>query len=818
VNAAGTTLTATAGSRTVFTLTVNTDGTWSFDLEDQLDHSGINSDTDTTFSNGATYLNFTDLVLVTDADDDTVNLGDLGSGADLFRIVVENDVPKNNSATVTKAVDEDSLNNYNSSTGFGSNGKLDAVNIGTVATGLLSGLVDAGADEPVSFGFGSTSGLPVLESKGQTVSYQVNGNTLYGYVNISGNGYQSGTDRPVFTLELSGSTYTFTLLDQLDHKSLSGGAPLSGTGDDQILTLDFSSALVATDSDGDSIQIDSGFTITVEDDLPTALPVYESATAKPIDSNVLLIIDTSGSMDADSGVQKPGGGTYNRMEASVIAAKSLLAQYDALGDVMVNIVGFDNVASKISTGWVTVATANGILDGMMDDDGGWTNYDAALLTAMDAFDDTTGSSPITGAQNVSYFISDGEPTANTNWDPYPNYATGSGTWPDWGSNNGINSSEEGGWESWLKAKDVISYAIGIGTGLATNDREKLDPIAYNGVTENEMSGVLVPDINALGNVLSNTIPQDPLLGSLQAAIGADEGGGYVQTITVNGYTYTYNPASGGSISVSSTPPAGTYTFDPGTDVLSITTTAKASISINMLTGAYEYKAPVNFTTQYDETIGFSIVDADGDAGSSSLVVRNYPLPASLGETLTGTSANNALTGGIGNDYLDGLAGNDTLNGGGGNDILKGGNGDDYLDGGVGADILLGYDGSDTLLFDAADTIIDGGNGSGMDTLLLPSGTQNFSSITNVKNIEVIDLTGGNHQITNLSFATVEAMTDGNNLLYILGDGGDTVTGSGRNHLAGTSTETINGASHTFETYTHNSLTLKVEQSINETLV
>ena len=39
-NADGTndTLTATAGGRTVFTLHVNADGTWTFDLDDQLDH------------------------------------------------------------------------------------------------------------------------------------------------------------------------------------------------------------------------------------------------------------------------------------------------------------------------------------------------------------------------------------------------------------------------------------------------------------------------------------------------------------------------------------------------------------------------------------------------------------------------------------------------------------------------------------------------------------------------------------------------------------------------------------------------------------
>ncbi|WP_292005005.1 DUF5801 repeats-in-toxin domain-containing protein [Chlorobium sp.] len=799
----GTTLTATAGSRTVFTLTVNTDGTWIFDLEDQLDHvvTTTNPDEQTILQNSGggsiSYLNFTDLVTVTDKDGDTLTLGDLGSGADLFRIVVENDIPKNNIAMVPGAVDEDSLNNYNSSTGFGSNGKLDAVNVGTVATGLLSGLVDAGADEPVSFGFGSISGLPVLESKGQTVLYEVAGNTLYGYVNIGGgSGYQDGTDRLVFTLTLSGSTYTFTLLDQLDHKSLSGGALLSGTGDDQILTLDFSSALVATDSDGDTVQIDSGFTITVEDDLPTALSVYESATAKPIDSNVLLIMDSSGSMDEPSGVS----GYATRMEANVAAAKTLLDQYDALGDVKVAIVEFDDDANKVQypvsgpdLTWMSVAQAKNRLDTLNADAA--TNYDAALTVAEDAWDD---SGKLTGSdvQNLSYFFSDGQPNR-----PY--------------GDAGIQQGEEDDWIYFLEQNNIQSYALGISQGIS-GYIDELDPIAYNGTTDTDPDTDAVPvyDLNALGAVLSNTIPQDPLLGSLQAAIGADDGGGYVQTITVNGYTYTYNTASGGSISVSSTPPAGTYTFDSGTDVLSITTTAKASISINMLTGAYEYKAPANFTTQYDETIGFSIVDADGDPGSSSLVVRNYPLPASLGETLTGTSAGNTLTGGAGNDYLDGLAGNDTLNGGDGNDILKGGDGNDSLVGGNGADILLGYDGSDTLLFDAVDTIIDGGNGSGLDTLLMPSGTQNFSSITNVKNIEVIDLTSGNHHITNLSFATVEAMTDGNNLLYILGDSADSVTGTGGWSAAGSSSEVVNGSSYNFNIYNDGGVTVKIDQDIS----
>ena len=79
---------------------------------------------------------------------------------------------------------------------------------------------------------------------------------------------RSGRRPAVFTLTLSGTnnaTYTFTLLDQIDHL----GGNLSGAGDDQIKTIDFSSVLSATDADLDQVILDAGsLLITVEDDLP----------------------------------------------------------------------------------------------------------------------------------------------------------------------------------------------------------------------------------------------------------------------------------------------------------------------------------------------------------------------------------------------------------------------------------------------------------------------------------------------------------------------------------------------------------------------
>jgi Ca2+-binding RTX toxin-like protein len=414
--------------------------------------------------------------------------------------------------------------------------------------------------------------------------------------------------------------------------------------------------------------------------------------------------------------------------------------------------------------------------------------------------------PIAGAQNVSYFISDGRPTDNSNWRNQLNLATSNPTdiWNDSGvsgSNNGISSVEEGGWESWLRAKDVISYAIGIGTDLTTSDREELDPVAYDGVNEIDTNGVLVPNMSDLDNVLSDTIPQDPLYGTLQAAAGADEGG-HVLSITVDGTTYVYDSIN----------PTRTFTTLHG-----------AIFTVNMNTGEYSYKAPAIITGTYDETIGFAMVDADGDSNSSSLVVTNYPLPPSISETWTGTSGAESHTGTSGNDYIDGQGGNDTLAGGDGNDILKGGAGNDSLLGGGGNDIVLGGEGSDTLVYDSADTMLDGGNVGGDDTLILQNATVlDFTGTISdrINNIEVIDLVSGQYacSITHLSYQDVIGITDANKTLYILGDGSDLVQFASGDGWSKGSATTVGGI--TYDSYSNSNdsnVHVYVQQQINDSI-
>lgn len=185
---------------------------------------------------------------------------------------------------------------------------------------------------------------------------------------------------------------------------------------------------------------------------------------------------------------------------------------------------------------------------------------------------------------------------------------------------------------------------------------------------------------------------------------------------------------------------------------------------------------------------------------------------------TGTGTWSIRTGatynGDGNDnYVTGTDGKDVIHGGAGNDVL---------DGGANKDWIYGDEGNDTILFDAKDALMDGGNG--IDTLLLPTGTNiDFSALNTannpIKNIEVIDLgTTGAHSLTNLSLQDVIDMTDSNHTLTIIGNSADSVSVDSTLSKTGTTTETIDGSSYVFDVYTHTNasdptVTVKIEQDI-----
>jgi T1SS-143 domain-containing protein len=258
----GTLLTATAGARTVFTVELSNAnaGEYTVTLLDNLDHDDSSGRGDA-FGLAFGYV-------TTDGD------GDTATGS--LSITFEDDAGRPTIGTATVGtVDEDGLPDGigDSQTGDAVDANLDGDGDETTFTGSLDiswgaddgDVADAGTqDTPGGMGnrsvvFDTGIAAPVgLMSNGDAITYSLNGDgtVLTATADLGG-----GNERTVFTVSLSddgAGSYSFTLLDNLDH---------AAGGDENDIALDF--GFTATDGDGDSVS--GSFTVNVDDDVPTAV-------------------------------------------------------------------------------------------------------------------------------------------------------------------------------------------------------------------------------------------------------------------------------------------------------------------------------------------------------------------------------------------------------------------------------------------------------------------------------------------------------------------------------------------------------------------
>ncbi|QSL92004.1 retention module-containing protein [Ectopseudomonas toyotomiensis] len=478
------------------------------------------------------------------------------------------------------SVDEDGLTN-----GL-AEGPNDLAGEATTAGGTLGYQVD-------SFGgfAWDASGLGRLSSGGSDLNYQLSadGKTLSAF-DAGGN--------PVFTLSLTNSDtgqYSFKLFKPLDHPA----PDVDGTADENDLNLAFSYTL--WDSAAPSAPATGSLTITVDDDSPATPDDIAKSASEPqgIQTNLMVVLDLSGSMDeAPSGVS----GFSSKLALANDAVKRLIDSYDNLGDVMVRIVTFANTASAVGEVWMTAVDAKAWLTDLASNAGnGSTNYDDALIEAMDAYD-SSGKLTGAGVQNVSYFLSDGQPTLS-NANPGSNNS-GSQYNPELG--DGIGAGEEADWIAFLTAKDIKSYALGMGLG-SDLDKTLLNPIAYDGKAGVNTDGILVSNLNQLNDTLQGTVTGTVISGNLISegsnGFGADGPGLQpIAAITHNGVTYTSESAA----------------YDEASHTLTFNTAGGGSFSVNLVTGAYTYNFNGDVAEDVTDTIRYTLIDRDGDAVSADL--------------------------------------------------------------------------------------------------------------------------------------------------------------------------------------------------------
>lgn len=514
-------------------------------------------------------------------------------------------------------------------------------------SGLLGGVSDPGvSDATVASGQIVVANATSIVLTGPTGVFISSGAEVVW--SSDGNGGLIGTAAglSVATLVVDGTgNYTFTLLAPLQH----------GAQGQDILDLTF--GVTVTNAQG--VSGTGALTVSVQDDMPGALtPVTDNVEV--LDTNVLIVLDISGSMNRATDIEGLTG-----LQAAILSINQLLDKYDQLGDVKVRIVTFADDAQALGTTWVTVAQARDLLASVKAS--GSTNYDYALAEAETAFG---SDGKIDGAQNVSYFFSDGNPTLSSAYPVRPeDGGINNGTEVNLDLGDGIDATEEAAWIAFLQANQISSHAIGLGSDP---NSFFLNPVAYDGQAAVDRDGIMVTEFAQLPDVLDGTLKKvasGSLLGE-NAALGAD-GFAHIASITIDGVVYSYDAAN---------------------PVLTVTTGLGQSLTIDFNAATYRYALVSTAGSAASETFNYTVADKDGDTVSSSLTLQVERSVVTTGtadaETLTGDStAANLIFGRDGNDVLTGGVGDDQLHGGRGDDVLVGGAGNDTLIGGEGSDVF-----------------------------------------------------------------------------------------------------------------------------------
>jgi hypothetical protein len=504
-----------------------------------------------------------------------VSTGDTGSGT-----ILDNDTPPTVGNSTASVSEEGLVNGIADSIGNPTNA-ADTTNLASVS-GTIA-VSDPDSVETVSLFAPATA----LSSGGVAVVWTASpdGHTLVGTAGVGG----PEVLRATIT---DGGAYTVTLSKAIDHVTANG---------ENVSTLAF--GVRATDGVFTS---QGTLTVNIEDDAPTAVPGTRTVVLPSQDSNIMLVLDVSGSM---------GSGPGSKLQIMKDSVTQMLDQYDNLGDVMVRVVTFSDSANAYQNVWVSVAVAKTYVNELTSN--GATNYDAALLNAMSAF---TSAGKIAGAQNVSYFLTDGAPTASVDWNSAPwNYT---GTLPN---SNGIQerdplaplaTTEEGIWRNFLENNDINSFAYGMGTGATLSN---MNPVAYNGLTGTDTNAIVVPQASDLPPILRDSIVMptggELLNGSLGAGSGIGADGGKLQQFTLDGTTYNTGSAT----------PSGTNhgVYDATTNSWTVQTQKGGKFAVDMDTSAYTYTPPTAVPAS-PELIGYTLRDFDGDTAASTLTINILP--------------------------------------------------------------------------------------------------------------------------------------------------------------------------------------------------
>jgi surface adhesion protein len=408
--------------------------------------------------------------------------------------------------------------------------------------------------------------------------------------------------------------------------------------------------------------------------------------------NIAILMDSSGSM-TDTAISNAKGQLkqlFSDLQKSLGAGS---------GTVKIYLADFDDVVHKAVSVDLSDINALTKLQAVIDSlaKGGATNYEDALGQAAQWFTSTTATSN-TNAQNLTFFITDGEPT----------YHLSAGTV------SGVNLRYAS--SSTLSLADAIKeYESHVGTAvtrgsggseraLITENGEVLTWSRDGGTWTSTTLGVL-HNLDSSGHFIyevatggGNYTDSATNLESL-AAYNTLKGLSAVEAIAVvNGITTTLS-----NYDSDSTPHTSLAASDLA-DKIKSSTTAVAPGDDNISGGDGNdilFGDVINFNSYEGVAAIKAFAQSKGVTIADDKALHSY-ITDHVSDLIT--LSNNSSTAGS-------SGGKDTLLGGNGDDILFGQGGDDTLVGGKGNDILVGGAGADTFVWKLGDT-----NSGGIDVI------------------------------------------------------------------------------------------------------
>ncbi len=265
--------------------------------------------------------------------------------------------------------------------------------------------------------------------------------------------------------------------------------PAEGFDGEDTFTYTVSDGNGGTDTETVTVKVNNTNDVPVAQDDIVSIEEGVATTSK---TNLVLMLDTSGSMTDYSGTIYVDGEWTTRLALAKQALIDLIGKYgDSLQNVM--LVDFDSGASIVEydgSTWMTGSEAVELLqDNSLMKGGGGTNYDAAINAVK------TGYGNPTAADNTYvYFLSDGDPSSNS---------------------NGLNNSERDSWRDFLDEKGVTeSFAIAVGSDI--DDTKELKQVAWTSDDDGNHSGNVITVANEadLSAKLQETVELNKVEGNL----------------------------------------------------------------------------------------------------------------------------------------------------------------------------------------------------------------------------------------------------------------------------------------------------------------